>query len=258
MGADSLSADRRGGKRRFQRCRGKGQAEKPPEEGGSETVELGWERRGGSRRREAVKARELPLQRRIGAVGFELGLPLPNGRSRKRNGDAKKALGLERCRSVLAQAGPYGGKDGDSMTVKPTGAEGTLKRIWLEPVGDADSPRRCARCPIGDCGSRTDNRPREAHGIELGGDARRLCGAPQPCRRESSLHLALRRKGGSATDCSPNGATARARGAERLPTDAKRSNPADRRRRARPYRTCRNRQFANCLETHMKRGAENG
>ena len=44
---------------------------------------------------EAVKTRELPLQRYIDAIDFEFDLPLPNGRSYKRNGDVKKALDLE-------------------------------------------------------------------------------------------------------------------------------------------------------------------
>lgn len=55
-----------------------------------------------------------------------------------------------------------------------------------------------------------------------------------------------------------NGVTARIDGAERLPIDAKYNNPADRRHMTKSYCTCRNWQFANYFETHMKRGAENG
>ena len=42
------------------------------------------------------------------------------------------------------------------------------------------------------------------------------------------------------------------------PIDAKYNNPADMHYRTKSYCTCRNWQFANYFETHMKRGAENG
>lgn len=64
-------------------------------ESGFEIVKLDWQKYGTSWQCEAVKVRELPLQRYIDAIDFEFDLPLPNGRSYKRNGDVKKALGLE-------------------------------------------------------------------------------------------------------------------------------------------------------------------
>lgn len=72
------------------------------------------------------------------------------------------------------------------------------------------------------------------------------------------IHLAFRRKDGSTIDYSSNGVTVRIEGAERLPIDAKYNNPADRHYRTKSYCTCRNWQFANYFETHMKRGIENG
>lgn len=144
------------------------------------------------------------------------------------------------------------------MIIKSIEAEGTLKHLWLKSVRDVDLSRHCARCLVGDYDSRINNRLREAHDIELGGDVHYLCGVPQPYRWENNSHLAFRRKDGSTIDYSSNGVTARIEGAERLPTDAKRNNPADRHYRTRSYCTCRNRQFANYFETHMKRGAENG
>ena len=43
--------------------------------------------------------------------------------------------------------------------------------------------------------------------------------------------------------------------AEHLPIDAKYNNPADVHYRTKSYCTCRNWQFANYFETHLKRGA---
>lgn len=144
------------------------------------------------------------------------------------------------------------------MAIKSIEVGGTFRYLWLKSAGDVDLSRHCARCPAGDHDGRISNRPGEAHGTELDGDAHCLRGASQPYRRENNFHLASRRKDGSATDCSSNGATARTGGAERLPTDARYNNPAGRHHGTKPYRTCRNRQFANYFETHMKRGIENG
>lgn len=93
--ADNFSANYRSGKRYFRHCHGKEQIGKSPEGSGFEIVKPDWEKWGGSRQCEAVKVREPPLRRHIDAIDFESGLPLPNGRGHERNGDVKKALGLE-------------------------------------------------------------------------------------------------------------------------------------------------------------------
>lgn len=258
LDADNFSANYRSGKRRFQHCRSKEQIKKSLEESGFEIVELDLEKRGSSWQCEAVKAGELPLQRCIDAIDFEFDLPLPNGRGCKRNGDAKKALDLERYRGIFVQARPYARKESDSMAIKSIEAEGTFRRLWPKSARDVDSPRRRARCLIGDYDGRINNRPTKARDIELFEDVYHLCGASSPHKRENNLHLAFRRKDGSTIEHSSNGATARIEGAERLPIDAKHNNPADRHCRTKPYCTCRNWQFANYYETHMKRGAENG
>lgn len=95
LDAGNFSANYRSGKRCFQHYHSKEQIKKSLEESGFEIVKLDWEKRGGSWQCEAVKTRELPLQRCIDAIDFEFDLPLPNGRSCKRNGDVKKALDLE-------------------------------------------------------------------------------------------------------------------------------------------------------------------
>lgn len=46
-------------------------------------------------------------------------------------------------------------------------------------------------------------------------------------------------------------------GAERLPIDEKYNNPSDSHYRTESYSTCRNWQFANYFETHLKRGMGN-
>lgn len=95
LDADNFSANYRSGKRHFQHYHSKEQIKKSLEESGFEIVKLDRGKRGSSWQCEAVKTRELPLQRYIDAIDFELDLPLPNGRSYKRNGDVKKALDLE-------------------------------------------------------------------------------------------------------------------------------------------------------------------
>lgn len=95
LDADDFSANYRSGKWCFQHRHSREQIKKSPEESGFETVKLDWQKRGSSRQCEAVKAREPPLQRHIDAIDFGFDLPLPNGRSYKRNGDVKNALGLE-------------------------------------------------------------------------------------------------------------------------------------------------------------------
>lgn len=144
------------------------------------------------------------------------------------------------------------------MIIKSIEVEGTFKYLWLKSVRDVDLSRHCARCLIGDYDSRINNRMTEAHDIELDGDVYYLCGVSQPYRWENNFHLAFRRKDGSAIEYSSNGVTVRIEGAERLPIDAKYNNPADSHYMMKSYCTCRNWQFANYFETHMKRGAENG
>ena len=95
LDADNFSANYRGGKWYFQHYHNKEQIKKSLEESGFEIVKLDWEKYGSSWQCEAVKTRELPLQRYIDAIDFEFDLPLPNGRSYKRNGDVKKALAIE-------------------------------------------------------------------------------------------------------------------------------------------------------------------
>lgn len=95
LDADNFSANYRSGKWYFQHYHGKEQIEKSLEESGFEIVKLDWQKRGNSWQCEAVKARELPSQRYIDAIDFEFDLPLPNGRSYRRNEDVEKALGLE-------------------------------------------------------------------------------------------------------------------------------------------------------------------
>lgn len=141
------------------------------------------------------------------------------------------------------------------MIIKPIKVEGTFKYLWLKSVRDVDLPRHCARCLIGDHDSRINNRLREAHDIELAEDAYYLCGVSSPYKRENNFHLAFRRKEGSSIEYSSNGVTVRIEDAERLPIDAKYNNPADVHYRTKSYCTCRNRQFANYFETHLKRGA---
>lgn len=95
LDADNFSANYRSGKWYFQHYHSKEQIKKSLEESGFEIVKLDWEKYGSSWQCEAVKTRELPLQRYIDAIDFEFDLPLPNGRSYKRNGDVKTALGIE-------------------------------------------------------------------------------------------------------------------------------------------------------------------
>ena len=144
------------------------------------------------------------------------------------------------------------------MIIKSIEVEGTFKYLWLKSVRDVDLSRHCARCLVGDYDGRINNRLREAHDIELFEDVYYLCGVSSPYKWENNFHLAFRRKDGSTIDYSSNGVTVRIEGAERLPIDAKYNNPADMHYRTKSYCTCRNWQFANYFETHMKRGAENG
>ena len=95
LDADNFSANYRSGKWYFQHYHGKEQIKKSLEESGFEIVKLDWEKWGRSWQCEAAKTRELPSQRYIDAIDFEFDLPLPNGRSYKRNGDVKRALGFE-------------------------------------------------------------------------------------------------------------------------------------------------------------------
>lgn len=95
LDADNFSANYRSGKWYFQHYHSKEQVKESLEESGFEIVKLDWRKWGDSWQCEAIKTRELPSQRYIDAIDFEFDLPLPNGRSYKRNGDVKRALGLE-------------------------------------------------------------------------------------------------------------------------------------------------------------------
>lgn len=144
------------------------------------------------------------------------------------------------------------------MVIKSIEVKRPFRYLWLKSVRDVDLSLHCARCLIGDYDGRINNRLREAHDIELDEDVYYLCGVSEPYRWENNFHLAFSRKDGSTIDYSSNGVTVRIDGAERLPIDAKYNNPADMHYRTKSYCTCRNWQFANYFETHMKRGIENG
>lgn len=96
-----------------------------------------------------------------------------------------------------------------------------------------------------------------AHDLELDGDVYYLCGVSRPYKWKNNFHLAFRRKNGSNIECSDNGVSVVIEGAERLPIDDKYNNPSDSHYRTESYSTCRNWQFANYFETHLKRGIGN-
>lgn len=95
LDSDNFTANYRKGKWYFQHYHTEEQVKQQLEESGFRIEHLDWHKYGSSWQCEAVKVRELPVQRYIDAIDFEFDLPLPNGRSYKRNEDVKRALGLE-------------------------------------------------------------------------------------------------------------------------------------------------------------------
>lgn len=95
LDSDNFTANYRKGKWYFQHYHTKEQIKQQLEESGFRIERLDWNKYGSSWQCEAVKVRELPAQRYIDAIDFEFNLPLPNGRSYKRNDDVKRVLGLE-------------------------------------------------------------------------------------------------------------------------------------------------------------------
>lgn len=95
LDSDNFTANYRKGKWYFQHYHTKEQVKQQLEDSGFRIERLDWNKYGSSWQCEAVKVRQLPLQRYIDAIDFEFDLPLPNGRNYKRNGDVKRALGIE-------------------------------------------------------------------------------------------------------------------------------------------------------------------
>lgn len=143
------------------------------------------------------------------------------------------------------------------MIIRSIMVKGDFKYLWLKSVEDVDLSKHCARCLSGVYDDRVNAKLKEAHDLELDGDVYYLCGVSRPYKWENNFHLAFRRKNSSNIECSDNGVSVVIEGAERLPIDDKYNNPSDSHYRTESYSTCRNWQFANYFETHLKRGMGN-
>ena len=141
------------------------------------------------------------------------------------------------------------------MIIKSIEVDGTFKYLWLKTVKDVDLSQHCARCLIGDYDNRINKDVKEKHNIEL--DYRYvyyLCGVSLPYKWENNFHLAFRYKKGGMIDYYSNGIHVVIEDAEMLPIDEKYNNTHDKNYRVKAYCTCRNWQFANYFETHLKGG----
>ena len=144
------------------------------------------------------------------------------------------------------------------MIIKEITVNGNFKYLWLKTVKDVDLSQHCARCLIGDYDNRINNGTKEEHDIKLNdGDIYYLCGVAFPYKWGNNFHLAFRYKDGSNIEYSNNGITVKIEDAERLPIDSKYNNPLDKHIHTKAYCTCRNWQFANYFETHLKVGNNN-
>ena len=141
------------------------------------------------------------------------------------------------------------------MIIKKMEVERPFKYLWLKAVKYVDLSKHCARCLIGNYDNRINSDTKVVHDVELNdGDIYYLCGVAFPYKWENNFHLAFRYKDGSNIEYSNNGITVKIKDAERLPIDSKYNNPLDKHIHNKAYYTCRNWQFANYFETHLKGG----
>lgn len=141
------------------------------------------------------------------------------------------------------------------MIIKEMEVERPFKYLWLKAVKDVDLSKHCARCLIGNYDNRINSNTKEVNNVELNdGDIYYLCGVALPYKWENNFHLAFRHKEGGTVAYSNNGITVFIEGAEKLPIYEKYNNPHDKHFHTKSYCTCRNWQFANYFETHLKGG----
>jgi hypothetical protein len=141
------------------------------------------------------------------------------------------------------------------MIIREIKVESAFKYLWLKTVKDVDLSQHCARCLIGEYDNRINSNTKEEQDIELNnGYIYYLCGVAYPYKWENNFHLAFRYKKGGMIDYYSNGIHVVIEDAEALPIDEKYNNPLDKHIKIKAFYTCRNWQFANYFETHLKDG----
>ena len=93
---------------------------------------------------------------------------------------------------------------------------------------------------------------KEGRGIALEDSVYYLCGVAQPFKWEKNFHLAFMPQPGSTIHYESNGITVEIEGAVQLPICTDNIDQSHPKARLKSYHTCRNWQFANWFQTHLK------
>lgn len=122
-----------------------------------------------------------------------------------------------------------------------------FRYLWLKEVRGVDLSVHCAKCLLGTYSKAVSSRTEYVEDVPLKDCVHYLCGVSKPYNWSKNFHLAFRPCEGSIVVYSSNGVSVVVQDAERLPIDESWVDESDPNSKKKPYRTCRNWQFANYL-----------
>ena len=138
------------------------------------------------------------------------------------------------------------------MEINHISVNANFKYLWLKTVKGVDLEQHCARCLKGEYDKRISPAMKEGRGIALEDSVYYLCGVAQPFKWEKNFHLAFMPQPGSTIHYESNGITVEIEGAVQLPICTDNIDQSHPKARLKSYHTCRNLQFANWFQTHLK------
>lgn len=136
------------------------------------------------------------------------------------------------------------------MKIVELNVNSSFSYLWLKTVKDVDLSQHCARCLIGEYDNRISPKKEHIENIELENSIYYLCGVSKPFVWDNNFHLAFEPCEGSTIQINDKGISVIIEGAKQLPTSDKYINHP--KMIYKSYNTCRNWQFANYFQSHLK------
>lgn len=135
------------------------------------------------------------------------------------------------------------------ITIRTLRVSAPFSYLWLKHVTGVNPAVHCARCLLGEYDPRINANLLQLNNITLPeAPYHCLCGVSRPYVWNRNFHLAFREKEGSLLTVQRNGISIGMENAEEVPFSQNDIDPSDPHSMSRPYRTCRNWQFAHKIK----------
>lgn len=134
------------------------------------------------------------------------------------------------------------------MIISNMDVTGNFRYLWLKRITGIDLNQHCAKSLLGQYNNSINTRQKHFESIQLKDGIYYLCGVTVPYVWENNFHLAFTHCAGSAIDVNEHGIAIHIEDAQRIFFDETCCNTLHPKYRLKPFRTCRNWQFANYLQ----------